>query len=307
MGDEPLRFPHEAMATAFQVMVVGEDPNYARQAADAVFAEIDAIEKEISRFVETSDITMINHLRAGNWAPIGLHTLECLKAAVRVNAETNGAFDVTIGPLMACWRNPDKSPRTPSEEELAKARALVGMKLIQLDEARKAICLKTSGVKLDLGGIGKGYAVDRAIDVLKEWSVEAALVDAGQSTTGAIGHLDGMQGWPVGVGGVRDEKEPPYLIEISNQALSGSGTHVKGSHIIDPRTGRPASGRVAAWALHPSGTIADALSTAFMVMMPAEVEQYCKTHPETSAMLVPQTDGHIERLRYGDWKRLRNA
>ena len=307
MSDEPLRFPHEAMATTFQVMAVGEEPGYARQAADAVFAEVDAIEKEISRFVETSDIAMINHLRAGDWAPIGVHTLECLKVAARVSGETNGAFDVTIGPLMACWRHPDKSPRTPTDDELAKARALVGMRLIQLDEAHRMICLKTSGIKLDLGGIGKGYAVDCAIDILKEWSVESALVDAGDSTTGAIGHLEGKQGWPIGVGGIRDEKAPAYVIEICNQSLSGSGTHVKGSHIIDPRTGRPTSGRVAAWALHPSGTVADALSTAFMVMTPTEVEQYCKAHPDTSALLVPETDGRVERLRYGAWKGHRDA
>ena len=307
MSHEPLRFPHEAMAAPFQVMVVGEESGYARQAADAVFAEVDAIEKEISRFVESSDIAMINHLRAGGWAPLGVHTFECLKVAARVNVQTNGAFDVTIGPLMACWRNPDKSPRTPAKDELAKARALVGMKLLELDETRKAICLKRSGVRLDLGGIGKGYAVDRAIDILKEWSVECALVDAGDSTTRAIGHLEGKQGWPVGVGGIRDEKAPTYVIEICNQSLSGSGTHVKGSHIIDPRTGRPTSGRVAAWALHPSGTVADALSTAFMVMTPAEVEQYCKAHIDTSALLVPETGGRVERLRYGAWKGLRDA
>ena len=307
MSDEPFRFPHEAMATTFQAMIVGESPSYAEQAAMAAFAEVDIIEKEISRFIETSDVSQINHLAAGQWARIGIHTMECLKAAARVSAETNGAFDVTVGPLVACWRNPDKSPRQPSEDELAKARALVGMKLIELDPAENRVRVKTQGVRLDLGGIGKGYAVDRAIETLKEWSIESALVSGGDSSTFALGNLKGQQGWPVGVGGIRDEEKPPYVIDLCNQSLSGSGTHVKGAHIIDPRTGRPVAGRIAAWALHPNATVADALSTAFMVMTSAEVEQYCKAHPDTGAILVPQNEGPITRQRYGNWKGLHDA
>ena len=307
MSDEPFSFPHEAMATTFHAMIAGQERGYAEQAAAAAFAEVDDIEKEISRFIDTSDIAMINQLAAGQWARIGVHTFECLKVSARVNAETNGAFDVTVGPLMACWRNPDKSPRQPADEELAKARALVGMRLIELDEAGKRIRVKTQGVKLDLGGIGKGYAVERAIEILKEWSVESALVNGGDSSTFAMGNLKAKQGWPVGVGGIRDEEKTPYVIDLCNQSLSGSGTFVKGAHIIDPRTGRPVSGKVAAWALHPSGAVADALSTAFMVMSPEEVEGYCRAHPETGALLVPLTEGPVVRQRYGNWKGLRDA
>ena len=308
MSDEALCFPHEAMATTFQIMVVGQEAGYAKQAADAAFAEVDAIEKEISRFVNSSDISLINTLGEGQWARIGVHTCECLKVSAQVCQETGGAFDPTVGPLMKAWRNPDRSLRQPSDAELAQARALVGMKLIELDEAGKRVRVKAQGVKVDLGGLGKGYAVERAIDVLKEWDIEAALVNGGDSSTFAIGNQkQGGNGWPVGVGGIRDEAASPYILDLRNQSLSGSGTFVRGSHIVDPRTGRPVASKVAAWALHPSGAVADALSTAFMVMSSEEVEAYCKSHSDTGALLVPKTDGPVVRQRYGNWKGLRDA
>lgn len=308
MSDEPLCFPHEAMATTFQVMVVGQKESYAKQAANAAFAEVDAIEKEISRFIDTSDTSLINNLAEGQWARIGVHTCECLKVAAHVCAETGGAFDPTIGPLMKCWRNPDRSLRQPSDEELAQARAVVGMKLLELDEAGKRVRVKAHGVKVDLGGVGKGYAVERAIEVLREWDIETALVNGGDSSTVAIGNQkEGGHGWPVGVGGIRDEAKSPYILDLCNQSLSGSGTFVRGSHIIDPRTGRPVAGKIAAWALHPSGAVADALSTAFMILSSEEVEAYCKSHSDTGALLVPKTDGPVVRQRFGNWKGLRDA
>jgi len=307
MDVELRHFAHTAMATTFEVVVAGEAADYAHQAADAVFTEVDQIERALSRFIESSDVCQINHLAAGKWIRVGVHAMECLRAAARVHAETSGAFDVTIGPLMTCWRNPDKSPRQPSESELAKARALVGMNLINRDDAGQRIRVKVAGVQVDLGGIGKGYAVDRAVEVLKDWSISCAMVDAGDSSTFALGTPPNNNGWPVGVGGIGQETEPPYRVMLCDRSLSGSGTHVKGRHIMNPRTGHPAAGKIAAWAIHPSATIADALSTAFMVMTPDEVESYCRKHPEASAMLVLETPGEPKRLRFGKWNLIERA
>ena len=301
MGDAVERFKHEAMATTFEAVVAAESKDYAQQAADAVFAEVDQIEKALSRFVETSDVSLINHLAAGEWARVSVYALECLKAAAHVCEDTDGAFDVTIGPLMTCWRNPDRSPRQPSDEELAQARARVGMRLLERDDAGQRVRLKVAGVQVDLGGIGKGYALDKAVQVLKDWSIKSALLSAGGSSTFGIGGMPGKEGWPVGVGGVGEDPKPPYVVNLRNASLSGSGVFVKGKHIMNPHTGRPVEDKVAAWSLHPSGTIADALSTAFMVMTAEEVEAYCKKHPETSAMLVLKTDGEFKRLRFGKW------
>ncbi|MCX5758742.1 MAG: FAD:protein FMN transferase, partial [Candidatus Hydrogenedentes bacterium] len=139
----------------------------------------------------------------------------------------------------------------------------------------------------------------RATAVLKEWGVEAGLVNAGDSSVYGFGRQPGQDGWPVGVGGVGEEPVAPYRLLLRNRSLSGSGVQVRGRHIMDARTGRPAPGKRAVWALHPSATIADALSTAFFVMKPEEVAGYCREHAGTSAMLV--LDGSNERQRYGTW------
>jgi thiamine biosynthesis lipoprotein len=165
---------------------------------------------------------------------------------------------------------------------------------------------------LDLGAIGKGYALDRALSLLADWSVGNALIHGGTSTavasgsaplkTGTHHFFSGKSdvspssvspssspvssGWPVGVGGGWPCQDIPREILLVGRALSGSGTEVKGQHIIDPRTGDPAKGHVAAWALHPVAAVADALSTAFMVMDTAEVEDYCRRHPDVWALVV---------------------
>lgn len=301
MNDDVKRFAHEAMATTFEVIVAGETAEYAQQAAAAVFAEVDEIERALSRFIDTSDISQINHLSPGPWAKIGDYTFECLKAAARVHAETNGAFDPTIGPLMKCWRNPDKSMRHPSDAELAEARARVGMSLIELDEGGRRVRVKKEGVQLDLGGIGKGYACDRGREVLKDWSVKTALVNGGDSSALAIGAPPGKDGWPVGVGGVGGEHPAPFTLYLRDRSLSGSGMSAKGRHIMNPHTGRPIEDKDAAWSLHPSAAVADGLSTAFTVMTPEEVERYCRDHPDTSAMLAVNTPEGRRLLRFGDW------
>jgi thiamine biosynthesis lipoprotein len=128
------------------------------------------------------------------------------------------------------------------------------------------------------------------LDVLADWSVENALVHGGTSTAIAIGTAPGAcdpkRGWPVGVGGDWPCPGVPESFRLRGRALSGSGTGVKGKHVLDPRTGLPASGHLAAWASHPAAAVADALSTAFMVMTTSEVAAYCERHLEVWALVV---------------------
>ncbi|GAH34276.1 unnamed protein product, partial [marine sediment metagenome] len=152
------RFSHEAMATTFEVIVIYEDDLYAQQAAQAAFDEVDRLEGELSRFTENSDIARINNLTANQPLQLGLEAFECLKLSCRIYAETNGAFDITIGSLLACWRNDDGTLRTPSQEELELARQRTGTHFIKLDEDEHTVELLADGVQVDLGGIGKGYA-----------------------------------------------------------------------------------------------------------------------------------------------------
>lgn len=275
------RARHEAMATEFELIIAQDDIDaaYADSVAHAVFAEIDKLEDELSRFRPGSDIWRVNHLRKGDRTPVGFAAADCLALAKAVHAETQGAFDITIGPLMKVYRNGDGSPRTPEAEELAFARQRVGIHLFDLDE----IGFVTAHVDyplLDLGAVGKGYALDQAVSVLEDWSIKNALLNAGDSSILAIGAPPGDQGWVVTVGG--SEKIP---LRLTDRAVSGSGFNVKGNHIMNPRSMEPMPVRKErVWASAPTAALSDALSTAFAIMSRQETKAFCEQHPEIEAI-----------------------
>ncbi len=300
------RFCHEAMATTFEVIMVYDDDRYARQAAVAAFDEVDRLEGELSRFIENSDISRINNLPANQPLRLGLDAFECLQLSCRIYAETNGAFDITIGSLLSCRRNEDGSLRTPSQEELNLARQHTGTHLLQLDESEHTIQLSVSPVQVDLGGIGKGYAVDRAAELLREWSIETALISGGYSSVLALDAPAGTKGWPLTVSNPDNRKQILARPCLQGRALSGSGLQ-KGQHIIDPRTAQSVKNKRAAWASAPDAATADALSTAFMVMNPDEISQYCSRHPDILAMIMLEGEGKdVQKdkiLHFGPWKK----
>lgn len=301
------RFSHEAMATTFELMIVHEDERYARQAAIAAFDEVDRLEGELSRFTENGDVALINNLPAGEPLLLGLDTFECLKISARMFAETDGAFDITIGSLVKCWRNDDGTPRTASEEELELARKRTGMDLLLLDEDEHTVELSVSPVQIDLGGVGKGFAVDRVAELLREWSIETALISGGYSSVLAMEAPEGAEGWPLTLSDPADRRRVLAMPHLRSGALSGSGVE-KGGHIISPRTGRPISGKLAAWSAAPEAATADALSTAFMIMTPEQIERYCAEHPDTRAMMIMhEQDAKTQKneiLHFGSWKDL---
>lgn len=285
-----LRFAHFAMGTTFEILLAEEDEDYARQISQAVFAEVDRIKNIISRFDPTSEIGQINRMRAGQTLRIGVETYECLKTALRVQSQTNGAFDINIGTLMK-YRDEEMSesrpPRTDILKQLKlspKSRGYV-IKYLPTEEREGP-----TEMTLDLGGIGKGYALDCTLQILSDWGVEKALVHGGTSTALSVGtppEGEGQRkGWPVGIGGNWKCPKTPKKFLLRDRALSSSGTEVKGDHIFDPRTNKPAKGHLAAWVSHPSAAVADALSTAFMVMNTEEVHAYCEDHRDVWAMVV---------------------
>jgi len=286
------RFSHGAMDTTFEVLVAGQDAPYARQAARAAFEELDRLEQALSRFIETSDVAQLNAAPAGQAVRLGPAAFECIEQARQVHDATGGAFDVTVGPLLACWREADGSPRRPGGQELADALGRVGMDRLTIDPAEHAVTCAVEGMCVDLGGIGKGYALDQMAELLGEWSIGAALLACGGSTALAVGPPAGT-GWRIEMSGAGAAR-------LRDRALSGSGLRLRGSHIVDPRTPRPAAGVSHAWAAAPRAAIADALSTAFMVMTAEEVESACGGDAEISAMLVAADGGPIRR--FGRWE-----
>jgi thiamine biosynthesis lipoprotein len=299
------RFSHQAMATTFEIIAQNADKLYAEQAANAAFDELDRIESELSRYVENSDVTRINNAPAGRPVPLGLDTFECLQISGEIHAQTGGAFDVTVGFLVDCWLDDEKKPRVPSAQELEFARKHTGMRLLFLDRASHSVTLAESPVRVDLGGVGKGYGVDKMAELLREWSIDRALIHGGFSSVLALEAPKHTPGWPVTLSDPNDRTRTLARLELRGAAVSGSGVE-KGTHIIDPRSARPVEGTLAAWALARDATRADALSTAFMVMAPAEVKAYCAEHPDVRALLIVQGDQTAESaeriVTAGPWK-----
>ena len=251
------------MATFFEIVVVGQEPDYARQAAQAAFRELDRLETLLSRYVETSDISRANRLARGAALTITPETLECLAIAADVSLATGRAFDASYASERTADFPADLPPFT-------------------LDPENYTLTSNADILHLDLGAVGKGYALDRMADVLREWHVSSACLNAGGSSVLPLGARSPAEsGWPIGVGEGRGQR----TVMLSGVSLSGSGTAVKGPHLIDPRTGAPSARATRAWALAPTAAQADALSTAFFVMLEADVAALCTAHPQIGAAL----------------------
>jgi thiamine biosynthesis lipoprotein len=279
------RFSHEAMATVFEVYAVHPDERYAAQAARAAFDLVDRLELELSRFVPNSDITRVNHLAAGERTQVSASTLECLVIARHMFDLTGGAFDISIG---------------------------TGLPSLELDPDNVVIGATQSGVQVDLGGIGKGYAVDLVGELLEEWGLEQALVHGGFSSALALEAPTGHAGWPLTMS---DPNLPSRVLArlcMRQTALGASGVRKK-DHIVDPRTGKPVRGRLASWAAVPrprvartdtpveigdrvaAAAVTDALTTAFMMLGHEEIEGLCERSPGLEAWILPEPAGSPPR------------
>ena len=281
-------FAHEAMATVFEIYITDDDETYARQGAQAAFAEVDRLELEMSRFISNSDISRLNDAVSGETVDLGMDVFECLSRAREMYDKTSGAFDISVGALYSCWLNDDRTLRQPSDEELARACELTGLDHLKLNEEDFSAEVLTEGVQFDLGGIGKGYAAEKMAEILREWSLGQALVLAGASSVLSVSVPEGMTGWPIKLRHPGDREDVLARFELTEGAISGSGNQ-KGQHIIDVRSveGVPVEGRLAAWAMAPDAVAADALSTAFMMLSAGDIDDYCLANPGTAAIIVP--------------------
>jgi FAD:protein FMN transferase len=240
-------FNHHAMATQFQVRIADEEKNYAAQAAQAVFALTDKLESFLSRFRVSSDIAQVAQLVPGEKLRVNEPVFACLRIAQQMELITHGAFSVTASALKNQLTRPLWS-------------LLPGEFLVRCDSGK---------LEFDLGAIGKGFALDRMADVLREWDCPAFLLVAGGSSILAGDAPRETDGWSCGLGD--DNSAQRYWLK--NISLSGSGLAVKGTHIFDPRTGQPAQRQNRAWALTQSAAESDALSTAAMVLNENEIAE----------------------------------
>lgn len=302
----------EAMATRFEVLLHGGDPAQLRAAGEQALDEIDRLEAQLSVYRPTSEIARVNRHAADRPVRVSPPVLRLLERAQRLWAETGGAFDPTVGPLVRCWGFMEGTGRMADPRELEAARACVGMDLVDLDVAGGTVRYRRPGVMLDLGAIGKGYAIDCAVECLREAGVTSGLVHGGTSSVAALGAPPDAPEWRVGIedrdpvhGGLgrtqRGGSEPGALLaEVSLRdaclgvsAVWGRHFAVGGrvlGHVLDPRLGRPVEGALMAAVATAEATEADALSTALLVRGEPGFSELSQSRPGLRQMLVLVAD-----------------
>jgi len=301
-----------AMATRFEFVLHGDNPVALRAAGEEAIEEINRLEAQLSLYRPSSEIAHVNARAAREPVRVSPAVFALLERAQKLTNETSGAFDITIAPLVRCWGFMDGSGKIPAEQELAEARAKVGIHLVQLNRQDFTVRFATEGVMLDLGAIGKGYAIDCATEILREAGVTSALLHSGTSTVSAIGTPLGEVGWKIAIdypaeraisavgenspNELSEGPRPLAMIPLNDESLSVSAVWGKSfqaegrtlGHVLDPRTGMPVSGAVLAAVVLPSATETDALSTALLTLGKGGHELLTKLRPGIRGLLVSE-------------------
>ncbi len=306
-----------AMACDFEFRI----PDSERRHLDAVQATLDLVDRlegQMSVFRDDSEISRINRLAHQEPVEIGRGLFDLLQKAVSLSRETGRAFDPTSGSYSRCWGFLARDGKRPTDQEIQEVARWVGPDLIDFDSGSKAVRLKSSGVELNLGAIGKGYALDRAAQQVRAAGIRKALFHAGFSSVYAVGDFPGASrgaGWPVGVRHPLRPDKDFAILHLADCGMGTSGFKEQGyvidgqayGHIIDPRTGYPARGKVLVSAVAPTAAEADALSTAFFVMELEEIRSFCQEHAEMGALVLDQTSGPADSIQMHRFGRVRDS
>lgn len=265
----------DAMGTTYTVALYGYSDNQMEAAVEAAFNEVRRLDRMMSNYRPDSELTEVNRYAAERPVKVTPEFFELLADCMEYSRESEGAFDITVGPLMKVWGFYKGTGHLAPKESVARALKKVGYKNVILDRENHSVRFAQPGVELDPGGIGKGYAVDRMTDILKDNGITSALVSAGGSSIyalGAPGNND--KGWEVKI---RDPKNARKTIEdvyLKNQSMSTSGSYEKFfeadgriySHIMDPRTGFPAQGMLSASVITPRTLDSEAWTKPYFIL-----------------------------------------
>lgn len=305
--------PH--MGTLFSITLYAADEANARSAARAAFRRVAELDSIMSDYDATSELMQLREKAVGQPISISLDLFDVLQRAQKFSELTDGALDVTVGPYVHLWRMARKKKVLPTPEEIAQARAAVGYRKIKLDAPRQTLTFLAPNMRLDLGGIGKGYAADKAMQVLKDYGITRALVAASGDI--AIGDAPpGKKGWRVGISpmGARTNATIKTLL-LHNAAISTSGdteqfVEINGtrySHIVDPKTGLGLTERIQVSVIAPNATTTDALDTAVSVMGAKRGLALIDSLPKTAALVIVSEGGRKSLLRSRRFKTIPEA
>jgi thiamine biosynthesis lipoprotein len=262
-----------------------------RDAAREAFARIASLDRSMSDYRTDSEVHRI-HDHAGSWVEVSTDLYAVLERSLEIARASDGAFDPTVGPLVALWRQARTSRVKPAESALDRARTLVGWQHVAMDPARRAVRLVRSGMRLDLGGIAKGYILQEAVRTLERRGVTRVLVEAGGDIV--VGDAPpGRGGWSIEVSTDADPAFRDRAGGLTNAALATSGPTVqfveiegvRYSHVVDPRTGLGLTNGVLARVIAPDGAVADALATALSVTERERAGRLLARYPDAIASL----------------------
>jgi len=313
-ADEPdlkrFQFTQVEMAVPIRIVLYSTDATTASSAARAAFARIHHLNAVLSDYDPQSELRRLcNTATGGEGIPVSDDLWRVLSHAQTLAERSEGAFDVTIGPVVRLWRRARRQRELPSSDRLRAARELVDYRLIQMNPQDGTVELLKPEMRLDLGGIAKGYAADEALAVLKKSGINRALIDAGGDIV-LSAPPPGTSGWKIGVARLEADGPPSQVLSLADVAIATSGdtwqyVEIDGrrySHIVDPRTGLGLTDHSSVTIIAPDGMTADALASAVSVLGPKQGLKLIGNTPGAAALIVRAPDGQLESHRSSRWK-----
>ena len=290
-----LRFARRAMATTFEVILPFDTPA-AHDVAQTALAEIDRLEAQLTVFRDTSEVSQLNARASHHPVHVEPNLFELLALAERLHRSTEGAFDISVGALIKTWGFFRREGRVPTPEERAAVRERIGMQHVVLDAQRQTVAYQRPGLEINLGSIGKGYALDCAARLINAPNV---LLHGGLSSVLALGN-EASNGWTIGIADPERPQCRRGVLHLRNRGMATSAaTHQyfehegkKLGHLLDPRTAWPAQGMLSATATARTAAEADALATAFFILGVEKTREYCERHPHIGAALIAADAPH---------------
>jgi FAD:protein FMN transferase len=294
MSDLLIHVSRRAMACDFEVRFSADRYPHGTELALQALDPLEELEEAISFFRPTSQLSRVNLLAAEEPVEVSQPFFDLLRLAMTLYEETEGAYDITAAPLWEVWGFARRKGEIPSQAQLAEARSLVGGHWVELDPARQTVRFRRPGVRINLGSIGKGYALDVCGERLTASGMADYLFHGGQSSILARGSQSENQPWEIGVRHPGQPNRRIGVVRLCDRALGTSSGQFQSfrhqgrryGHILDPRSGCPAEGVLSTTVVASSAALADALSTAFFIMGPERAFEYCQNHPEIGAVIV---------------------
>ncbi len=285
------KYHQVAMGTVIEITLIGDDEETANKAALQAFQEIKRIETIMSPWIDSSDVTQINRSAGKEWIEISPETIQVIKKAQDISELSEGRFDITVGPLTELWRKARENKVPPLKEDVKGKLDLANFKNIEVDKEGK-VFLKKKGMAIDLGGIAKGYAVDRAFDALKSLGYRNLIVNAGGDLR--VGGLKNNQPWSIGIQNPREPQKILTRISVSDMAVATSGDYEKFfihqgkryHHIFNPRDGFPTEECQSVTIVTKDCMTADALATAIFVLGPEKGYALCRKLDGVECLIV---------------------